>query len=233
MGSHDNAVRCVRFCPEINTLLSGSWDFTIKGWDMRDHKNVFTLPQENKVYSMSLAETTLVVGTSNRKILIWDMRNTRAPIKRDSSLKYQTRKIECFSTKEGFVISSIEGRVAVEFFDIEDQNKKYAFKCHRSTGNDGFEIIHPVNAVSFHPTHGTFATGGSDGMVSIWDPFNKKRICQLHRFPTSISSLSFSSDGSMLAIASSYQYEENEKEVPGDTIYVRYMNESETKQRPC
>lgn len=120
----------------------------------------------------------------------------------------------------------------MEFFNVEDQGKKFAFKCHRSTGNDGYEIIHPVNGISFHPTHGTFATGGSDGYVSIWDPFHKKRICQLHRFPTSISSLSFSSDGSMLAIASSYQYEENEKESPPDTIFIRTLSEHETKQRP-
>lgn len=232
LGAHDNAVRCVRFCRDINALLSGGWDYTVRAWDMRDHSNAFTLPQENKVYSMAVCDSTLVVGTSERRLLIWDLRNTRTPMKRESSLKYQTRKVECFSTKEGFVVASIEGRVAVEFFSLEDQGKKYAFKCHRNTTNDGYEVIHPVNGVSFHPTHGTFATGGSDGLVSIWDPFNKKRICQLHRFSTSVSSLSFSSDGSMLAIATSYLYEENEKEVPEDAIIIRHVSETETRQRP-
>ena len=55
--------------------------------------------------------------------------------------------------------------------------------------------------------HNTFATGGSDGFVNIWDGYNKKRLCQFHRFPTSIASLSFSADGTVLAIASSYMYE--------------------------
>ena len=27
--------------------------------------------------------------------------------------------------------------------------------------------------------HNTFATGGSDGFVNIWDGFNKKRLCQV------------------------------------------------------
>ncbi|KII74388.1 Mitotic checkpoint protein BUB3 [Thelohanellus kitauei] len=232
LGTHDNAVRCVRYSSSTNSLLSGSWDFTVKGWDLRDHTNSFTVPQENKVYSMSVVDSTLVVATANRKILIWDLRNPRTPVKRDSSLKYQTRKVECFSTKEGYVVASIEGRVAVEFFDLENQSRKFAFKCHRSTGIDGVEIIHPVNGVSFHPVHGTFATGGSDGFVSIWDPFNRKRICQLRRFPNSISSLSFSSDGTMLAIASSYLYEENEKEVDPDSIYIRTLSDTDTKQRP-
>ena len=38
---------------------------------------------------------------------------------------------------------------------------------------------------------GTFATGGCDGTVSFWDGFSKKRLCQLHQYPTSIASLSF------------------------------------------
>jgi WD40 repeat protein len=38
---------------------------------------------------------------------------------------------------------------------------------------------------------GTFATGGCDGTVSVWDGVSKKRICQFHQYPTSIASLSF------------------------------------------
>ena len=56
---------------------------------------------------------------------------------------------------------------------------------------DGIEQIYPVNAIAFHNRHNTFATGGSDGFVNIWDGFNKKRLCQFHRYPTSISSLAF------------------------------------------
>ena len=51
----------------------------------------------------------------------------------------------------GYVLSSIEGRVAVEFFDPspEVQKKKYAFKCHR-VREEGTELIYPVSAISFH-----------------------------------------------------------------------------------
>lgn len=61
---------------------------------------------------------------------------------------------------QGYVLSSIEGRVAVEYLDPspEVQKKKYAFKCHR-VKKDGFEYIHPVNAISFHNKYNTFATG--------------------------------------------------------------------------
>ena len=77
----------------------------------------------------------------------------------------------------------LTGRVAVEYLDPapEVQKKKYAFKCHRLK-EDGVEKIYPVNAISFHNVHNTFATGGSDGFVNIWDGFHKKRLCQFHRY---------------------------------------------------
>lgn len=133
--------------------------------------------------------------------------------------------------------SSIEGRVAVEYFDTapEVQKRKYAFKCHRANV-DGKDQIYPINALAFSPKYGTFASGGCDGFVSIWDGFNKKRLCQvcecwawgwrerlrrlmlfpgsrqLHAYPSSIASLCFNRTGDLLAIASSYTYEEGEKE---------------------
>jgi cell cycle arrest protein BUB3 len=60
--------------------------------------------------------------------------------------------------------------------------------------------------------YGTFASGGGDGVVNIWDGFNKKRLRQFPRYPSSIAALAFSKDGDYLAIASSYCYEEGPKE---------------------
>ena len=147
---------------------------------------------------MSIMEEKVVTGTSDRIILISDLRNMSSFVeKRESGLKYQTRAIRCFPNKQGFVISSIEGRVAFEYFDPnpEIQKKKYAFKCHRNKSANGSEVIYPVNAISFHNLYNTFATGGSDGLVNIWDGYNKKRLCQFYPYNTSVSSLCFSPDG--------------------------------------
>uniref|UniRef100_A0A182SL65 Mitotic checkpoint protein BUB3 n=1 Tax=Anopheles maculatus TaxID=74869 RepID=A0A182SL65_9DIPT len=185
---------------------------------------------------MSSIDEKLVVATSERKVLIWDLRKMDSYIeRRESSLKYQTRAVRCFPNKEGYVMSSIEGRVAVEYFDPnpEVQKKKFAFKCHRAKENE-IELIYPVNAISFHSVYNTFATGGSDGYVNIWDGFNKKRLCQFHLYDSSISSLCFSDDGSStLAIACSYMDEaENAPQPPPQpTLYVRYVNEQETRPK--
>lgn len=195
-----------------------------------------THAQDNKVYTLAVCGERLIVGTANRKVLIWDLRNMAYVLqKRDSSLKFQTRAIRAFPDQTGYVLSSIEGRVAVEYLDPspEVQKKKYAFKCHRTKEN-GVENIYPVNAIAFHKKYGTFATGGSDGFVNIWDGNNKKRLCQFHKFPSSIASLAFSPDGSMLAIASSFQHEytlDPNVEPPQDQIFIRHVTDQETRPK--
>jgi len=152
----------VEYSNKVNGILTGSWDKTIKLWDPRERECIGTYEQNNgNVYSMSVCEEKIVVATSERKVLVWDLRNMSQYImRRESALKYQTRAIKCFPNREGYVMSSIEGRVAVEYFDLdpEVQKKKFAFKCHRIKENN-MEMIYPVNAISFHNIYNTFATG--------------------------------------------------------------------------
>ena len=71
--------------------------------------------------------------------------------KRESSLKFQTRAIRCFPNGQGYALSSIEGRVAMEYFDPSPQvqSRKYAFKCHRTT-ESGVDTVYPVNTIGFN-----------------------------------------------------------------------------------
>ena len=235
VGTHTSAVRCVETATDVNCVVTGGWDSAVKLWDARCATAAGSYAQPDKVYTMAVCGTTLVVGTQGRRVLVWDLRNMGyVQQRRESSLKYQTRCIRCFPTKQGYVLSSIEGRVAVEYFDPQPdvQKKKYAFKCHRNKEASGLEMIYPVNAISFHTGYNTFATGGSDGYVNVWDGINKKRLCQFHKYPTSISSLCFSPDGSCLAIASSFLHElDAVKNVPQDQIYVRRVTEQETRPK--
>jgi cell cycle arrest protein BUB3 len=235
LGTHAEAIQCVHYCERVNLVITGSWDKFVKLWDPRAPKCVGSYEQVNKVYSMDTCDERLVVATAHRKIQIWNLKNMNdTSTTRDSNLRFQTRSIRCFPNKQGFVTSTIEGRVAVNYFDEEMQRKKYAFKCHRRKSESGQEQIYPVNAIAFNKEYNTFATGGSDGVVNIWDPFNKKRLCQFHPYPAGIVSLAFDSTGSKLAIGSSYHYEEGEKSEMSDSpdnIFIRNVSELETKPK--
>lgn len=131
---------------------------------------------------------------------------------RESSLKHQTRVVRCYPDGTGYALGSIEGRVAMEFFEdvVPDAAaRRYAFKCHRSpAAAGGGDVVHPVNALAFHPTYGTFASGGSDAAVATWDGVQKKRLQMTHGYPTSIAALAFNRAGTILAVAASYCFEQ-------------------------
>jgi cell cycle arrest protein BUB3 len=203
-------------------------------WDARAGtcQGAHALP--DKVFALAVSGTRVVVATAGRHVHVYDQRNLAEPEqRRESSLQHQTRCVRAFPDGAGYTLSSVEGRVAVEFFDPapEAQRKKYAFKCHRANVG-GVDYVYPVNAIAFHPQHGTFATGGCDGFVNVWDGANRKRLCQFHRYPTGIAAMDFSSDGSLLAIAASYTYEEGERDHPPDTVFIRSVTDADVKPKP-
>ncbi|KAJ1937895.1 mitotic spindle checkpoint protein Bub3 [Kickxella alabastrina] len=236
IGRHDSEISALEFSHTHNVLLSGSWDRTLRAWDCRTpavtaSAAVATVNVDERVYSMSAQGSLVAVALAGRKILIYDVRNISSALEvRESSLKYPTRCIKLMPDSQGFVCSSVEGRVAVEYLKgVEKSN--YAFKCHRQTAEDNVDLVYPVNAVAFHPVHHTFVTGGSDGVVSLWDPDNKKRLKQYQGYPASVASLDFNASGNALAVASSYTYDEGEKDHPPDSIWIRPISENETKPK--
>ena len=154
--------------------------------------------------------------------------------RRESSLRFMTRAIACMPNDAGYASSSIEGRVAVEWFDssAESQARKYAFKCHRQLGEDGADIVYPVNALAFHPIQGSFASGGGDGFVAFWDGVAKRRIRQYPKYPYSVASLSFSGNGKLLAVAVCPGFEDGKDDVEAEgqvKIFIRELSDTEAK----
>ena len=251
LSTHDAGVKSVVYSKEYNLVISASWDATLHVHQSTGHLSLpAIIPLPSKVFAISITPSKLVVGMASRAFNIYELStlaNAAAEAamrpfparmevdlyqRREGSLKFMTRAVATMPTDSGYASSSIEGRVAVEWFDgsTESQSRKYAFKCHRQTV-DGVDVVYPVNALAFPPVHGTFASGGGDGVIALWDGFAKRRIRQYPKYGSSIAALAFSADGRYLAVAISPGFEDGKDEMAEGSvnIFIRELGPTEAK----
>jgi mRNA export factor len=213
--------------------VTGSWDKTLKYWDARQPTPTLQVQLPERCYALSCTHPLLVVGCAERHLQIFNLSNPQTPYRSiQSPLKYQTRCVATFPDKSGYLIGSIEGRVAVNHVEDSLASKNFTFKCHREQAD-----IYAVNSISFHPRHGTFVTTGSDGVFNFWDKDSKQRLKQMQKCNAPIPCGAFNRDGSIFAYAVSYDWSTGGQDPMasaqgGNNIFLHATEETEVKPRP-
>jgi len=231
VAAHDAPIRHVSWIHDLNMLVTGSWDKTLRYWDLRQQSPAHTQTLPDKCYALSVQYPLLVAGTAERHIQIFDLQKPNQVYKQlVSPLRYQTRCVACFPDKTGYLVGSVEGRVAVQHVDESMHAKNFTFKCHRED-ND----IYAVNHIAFHPTQGTFVTSGADGTFNFWDKENKQRLKAMAKCPAPIACSTFNHDGTILAYAVSYEWSKGAEAYNPQTavnkIFLHAVQDVEVKQR--
>ncbi|KAI2621264.1 mitotic checkpoint protein BUB3 [Hypoxylon sp. NC1633] len=252
LSKHGAAVRRVVYSREHSLLISASWDSTLHIHNPSDPSlSPVTVPLPGKPHAMAASPSKVIVAMTSRLVHIYDLAALSDALaspaasppqpwqQRESSLKFLTRAVAAMPSDAGYATSSIEGRVAVEWFDAsaESQARKYAFKCHRQQqateggGGGSTDVVYPVNALAFHPVHGsTFASGGGDATVALWDAEAKRRMKVYQKFADSVAALAFSADGRYLAVGVCPGFETGMEDYSGEgrtKIFIRELGENE------
>ncbi|GAO48451.1 WD40 repeat-like protein [Saitoella complicata NRRL Y-17804] len=241
VAAHDAPIKSVRWIDAGqggSLLATGSWDKTVKYWDLRQQSPVATLNLPERVYAMDVVNQLMVVGTAERHICIVNLSNPTNIYKTlQSPLKWQTRTVACFPNGSGYAVGSIEGRCAIQYIEDKDQSLNFSFKCHRETpsGVNQPAQVYAVNALSFHPLHGTFSTAGSDGSFHFWDKDSKHRLKGYNPLGATIPCTAFNHNGTIFAYALSYDwskgYQTNTQQYP-NKIMLHATKDEEVKPRP-
>jgi mRNA export factor len=102
--------------------VTGSWDNTIRYWDLRVPTAAITINCGERVYGMDTndgGERTLVAATADKKLHVIDLRKPDSgawDVKeaRESPLNYQTKAVAVSRDGTRYAVGSIEGRASVQ-----------------------------------------------------------------------------------------------------------------------
>ncbi|KAF7795948.1 hypothetical protein EIP86_007117 [Pleurotus ostreatoroseus] len=242
VAQHDAPIKCVKWIDmqgQGGFLVTGSWDKTLKYWDLRTPNPVSTVTLPERCYTLDVVYPLMVVGTAERHIQIFNLSNPTTAYKTITSpLKWQTRVVSCFPSANGFAVGSVEGRVAIQYVEDKDSTNNFSFKCHRRdqtpTSKDQ-ALVYSVNDITFHPVHGTFSTCGSDGTINFWDKDARTRLKTFEPAPGPIAATCFNRTGTIFAYAVSYDWSKGHSGMtPGhpNKLMLHACKDDEVKRKP-
>ncbi|KAL4639586.1 hypothetical protein ACB092_03G228900 [Castanea dentata] len=200
IGNHDDIATSIGYSDETGQVISAGLDKKILFWDMRTAKAIEYLRNLGaEVDSMSLFGLNFLVAIGS-SIHEYDLR---------------------------YAVGSVDGRVAVEMpYPSNPNDISYMFRCHPKS-KDGRYHLASVNDIVFNPLIcGAFVTGDNEGYVTAWDARSKRRLFGLPRLPNSVASLSYNHDGQLLAVASSYTYQEAEEIEEPPQVFIYKIDDS-------
>ncbi|XP_024640935.1 mitotic checkpoint protein BUB3.3 isoform X1 [Medicago truncatula] len=210
MGSHDDMATCIGYSNETCLLITSGFDKKLLSWDIRT-KKAFSLSMslDAEIDSMSVSGFMVTVGIG-ASVHVYDLRNFDKPnLSMEPCNGTQLRCVSSIPYAEGFAVGSVDGRVALQVSNSSNSNDiGYTFRCHPKS-KDGQHHLASVNNIAFSPLmSGAFVTGDDEGYATIWDARSRKRLIEFPRYSNSVASLSYNHSGQLLAVASSYTFQE-------------------------
>eukprot|EP01118_Nematostelium_gracile_P015489 TRINITY_DN6221_c0_g1_i1.p1 TRINITY_DN6221_c0_g1~~TRINITY_DN6221_c0_g1_i1.p1 ORF type:complete len:412 (-),score=115.34 TRINITY_DN6221_c0_g1_i1:20-1255(-) len=120
LDGHSQCVSCVEWIEE-NVILSGSWDHTLKRWDVEQSRNVDSLPTGKVIYGVSYQKDIKLVATAHadRAVRLWDLRSNdnSLVLKTLSSHKEWVSSVQWHPTKDNLLVSGSHDNT-VKVWDI-------------------------------------------------------------------------------------------------------------------
>ncbi|AES96908.2 putative transcription factor WD40-like family [Medicago truncatula] len=226
MGSHDDMATCIGYSNETCLLITSGFDKKLLSWDIRT-KKAFSLSMslDAEIDSMSVSGFMVTVGIG-ASVHVYDLRNFDKPnLSMEPCNGTQLRCVSSIPYAEGFAVGSVDGRVALQVSNSSNSNDiGYTFRCHPKS-KDGQHHLASVNNIAFSPLmSGAFVTGDDEGYATIWDARSRKRLIEFPRYSNSVASLSYNHSGQLLAVASSYTFQEAKEIVEPPQVFIHKVD---------
>ncbi|MCY6488960.1 toll/interleukin-1 receptor domain-containing protein [Leptolyngbya sp. GGD] len=188
LEGHGNTIESVSFSPDGKTIATGSWDNTVKLWNLKGEELKTLKGHRDVVRSVSFSPDgkTIATGSEDATIKLWNLEG-----KELKTLKGHGSHILCVSfSPDGKTIVTGSGDRTAKLWNLEGKELKTL------KGHDVF-----VASVSFSPDGKTIVTGSGDTTAKLWN-LEGKELKTLKGHRSAVKSVNFSPDGKTIATGS-------------------------------
>jgi PKD repeat protein len=192
LEGHTSSVFSVAFSPDGKLLASGSWDDTVKLWEVSTGQEVRTLEgHTNSVWSVAFSPDgkLLASGSLDDTVKLWDAATGREL----RTLEGHTDDVESVAfSPDGKLLASGSDDDTIKLWDVATGSVVRTLRGH--TGD--------VESVAFSPDGKLLASGSGDDTIKLWDAATGQELRTLEGHTAWVLSVAFSPDGQILASGS-------------------------------
>ena len=189
---HTKAVVSLAFKPNSYRLASGSWDHTIRIWDVGDNNNlrhVRTLrghTDDVRSVAWSPDGRTLASASNDGTVRLWANNGINFAI-----LRGHAGWVTCVAwSPDGSILASGSADDTIRIWDPDTHTTRRVLRGHTSG---------TVHSLVFHPNGQTLASGSPEKTIRLWNPNTGAHKATLTGHSSTIKSLVFSPNGQILA----------------------------------
>jgi WD40 repeat protein len=198
LTGHTGWVRAIAFFPNGFSLASGSYDRTLRLWNIRDNQSFGTLSNHLGAISGINAiaihpnGNTFATACIDKSIKLWNFRSGQ-PIRNLEGHEGQVLGVAY--SPDGKTLVSASADKTIKLWNWRKGDLLQNFVGHQDK----------VVSVLFHPDGATIASASFDKTIKFWDINTGKEILNIAGHNAPVNAIAFSPDGKFLASGSQDQ----------------------------